>query len=72
MIEFLLAVQVCNNLDGDCTWQKKARYPTEERCIANGLLALPAQFKCITLEHRAGPDQKTPIPRPRPAFTSEN
>jgi hypothetical protein len=73
MIEFLLAVQICNNMDGDCTWQKKARYPTEEKCVANGLAIDPAvvRFKCVQIERRAGPDQRTPIPRPRPAFAPE-
>ena len=71
MIEFLLMIQACSNLDGDCSWQRTGRFPTEERCVANGLLVTPAQFKCIMLEHHTGPDQKTPIPRPRPAFASE-
>jgi hypothetical protein len=73
MIEFLLAIQICSNLDGDCTWQKMARYRSEEICVANGLAIDPAvvRFKCIALEHRAGPDQQIPIPKPRPAFAPE-
>jgi len=75
MIEFILALQICSNIDGDChwQWQKTTRYPSEEKCVANGLAIDPAvvRFKCVQIEHRAGPDQKTPIPRPRPAFAPE-
>jgi hypothetical protein len=66
MIEYLLMIMVCSNIDGDCTWSRGGSFPTEERCIANGLQALPAQFKCVVIEHRAGPDQRIPLPRPRP------
>lgn len=67
MIEYLLMVMVCSNVDGDCVWERRGpRYSTEESCVANGLLALPAQFKCVVVEHRAGPDQRIPLPQPRP------
>jgi hypothetical protein len=62
MIEYLLMVQVCNNYDGDCVWERRQRFQTEERCVANGLQSLPTQFKCILI----GPDQRIPLPRPRP------
>ena len=68
MIEFLLVIQACSNIDGDCTWQRMGRFPTEERCVANGLLTTPTQFKCVMLQKHTGPDQQTPIPKPRPAF----
>jgi hypothetical protein len=57
MIEYLLMLQVCNNMDGDCSWERRASFPTEERCIANGLAIDPAvvRFKCVMMEHRAVP-----------------
>lgn len=68
MIEYLLMVQICSNIDGDCQWQRIAKFPTEEICIANGLSTNPftLRFKCVILEKRLGPDQRTPLPRPRP------
>lgn len=66
MIEYVLAVQICISYEAPCHWEMKNRFPTEERCIANGLLQLPAQFKCILMEKRHGPDQRTPLPQPRP------
>ena len=69
MIEYLLMVQICNNIDGDCMWQRVARFPTEEICVANGLASNPftLRFKCVLLEkNRKGPDQRIPLPRPRP------
>jgi hypothetical protein len=69
MIEFLLMLQVCNSYDGDCTWKPAGRYRTETICVANGLAIDPAvaRFKCVLIEkQRAGPDQRIPLPRPRP------
>lgn len=68
MIEYLLMLQVCSNLDGDCMWQRVGRYQSEEICVANGLASEPftLRFKCVMLEKRAGPDQRVPLPRPRP------
>lgn len=68
MIEYLLMLQICNNMDGDCHWQRMGRYSTEERCVAQGLNIDPVvtRFKCVLLEKRAAPDQGIPLPRPRP------
>jgi hypothetical protein len=73
MIEYLLVLHLCSNIDGDCTWTRMRRFPSAEVCQTAGLAAKPsgAQFKCVM---QAAPDSgKTligrhhvPLPRPRP------
>jgi hypothetical protein len=64
MIEFVLIAQICNNIDADCVWQRMGRFASEERCVMHGLGIPPpvVPFKCV----RTGPDQRVPLPRPRP------
>jgi hypothetical protein len=52
MIEYLLAVQICNATDALCHWERFGKYPSEERCVMNGLSIDPAvvRFKCVMLE----------------------
>lgn len=68
MIEYLLVIQLCNNIDGDCTWSRAGRFASEEVCVSHGLANNPftIRFKCVQLEKRLGPDQQIPLPRARP------
>jgi hypothetical protein len=64
MIEYLLVLHVCSNIDGDCSWQTVGRYRSERACILRGLAADPlrSQFKCDL----ASAPELIPLPRPRP------
>lgn len=64
MVEYLLVLHLCNNVDGDCMWTRIGRYRTEQACLTNGLSAEPpgSQFKCVL---QAAPDL-VPLPRSRP------
>lgn len=66
MIEYLLVIQICSNIDGDCQWQQVGRFRSEEICVANGLAKDPAviRFKCVLLERPIA--ERIPLPRPRP------
>ena len=64
MVEYLLVLLVCNNIDGDCTWTRMRRFPNAEVCQTAGLAAQPpgTQFKCVM----QAPPELLPLPRPRP------
>lgn len=62
-------VMVCKSYESACTWERRGQFPTEERCIMNGLAIDPAvvRFKCVGLETQTKAERKAiPIPKPRP------
>lgn len=73
MVEYLLLLLVCNNVDGDCTWTRAGRWPTEQVCLMKGLEKTEppgSQFKCVMQQKAAGPDQM-PLPRSRPKLETD-
>ena len=49
MIEYLLVLHLCSNIDGDCVWQRSGHFATQESCVEEGLAveAARGQFKCV-------------------------
>ena len=68
MIEYLLVLHICSNIDGDCTWERMGRFPSEQGCLIAGMGAEPVgtQFKCV-MQAVNEPTSDVPLlPAPRP------
>ncbi len=67
MIEYLLVLHLCSNIDGDCTWERHGRFATEEMCVDEGLAveAARGQFKCVMQAVKEPPIGVAPLPSDR-------
>jgi hypothetical protein len=56
MIEYLLVLHICNNIDGDCSWTRAGRWLSEQQCTLKGLSVKPpgSQFKCVMQQRTTG------------------
>jgi len=66
MTEYLLVVQFCSWLTGECSWGRAGLYGTEQNCVMHGLGFGPpshpmVQFKCVMQAK-----ETIPLPKPRP------